>query len=96
MANDNLQRIRFTGHRTGMTTMSVKGHGAVSQGDVIEVSSEQAERWTTPLPMRDGKEGSDWTTASSGTSKKEAAEKPVAAEDPEETPSVEAEAPAEA
>jgi len=67
MSNDEAQHIMFTGERTGLEAIGVKGHGTVSIGDVIEVPAEQAARWTALLPMRDGKEGTDWVlTTKSG------------------------------
>lgn len=41
--------------------MPIPGVGVVSVGDVIEVSSEEAERWTKPGPTRDGKMASDFS-----------------------------------
>jgi len=60
MDQTTLQRVRFTGKRTGLETIAVKGIGRVSVGQTIEVSEEEAENWTAPVPMRDGKEGSDF------------------------------------
>lgn len=61
MTSEQRQRVRFTGKRTGLKSIAVKGVGVVHQGDVIEVSLEEAERWTEPVPMRDGEKGTDWT-----------------------------------
>lgn len=65
MAKEQRQRVRFTGKRTGLAAISIKGVGVVEKGDTIEVSEDEAEAWTTDLPMRDGKEGSDWTKVGS-------------------------------
>ena len=73
MASEQRQKVRFTGKRTGLEATRVPGHGIVKVGDVIEVSAEQAERWTADVPMRDDKEGSDW--AKSGGSYKQSTEK---------------------
>lgn len=58
--SDQRQRVRFTGKRTGREDMPVKGIGIVTVGDVVEVSLDEAERWTTELPMADGKEAADF------------------------------------
>jgi hypothetical protein len=60
MATEKRQRVRFTGKRTGLESIAIKGIGIIQQGDVIEVSLEEAERWTAELPMRDDKTGSDF------------------------------------
>lgn len=60
MATEKRQRVRFTGKRTGLESIAIKGIGRVHQGDVIEVSLDEAERWTEEVPMRDDKVGSDW------------------------------------
>lgn len=54
------QRVRFTGKRTGRADMPIPGIGIVQRGDVIEVSAEEAERWTADLPGPDGKDVSDF------------------------------------
>ena len=68
MATEKRQRVRFTGKRTGLEAIQIKGIGLVHVGDVIEVSEEEAERWTTLLPMRDGKEGADFVKSGGPTS----------------------------
>lgn len=55
-----LQRVRFTGKRTGLESIVVKGFGRVHTGQTFEVLVPVAEQYTAPLPMRDGKEGSDF------------------------------------
>lgn len=60
MPNQERQRVRFTGKRTGMEAIAIKGVGVVAVGDVIEISADEAEAWTTDLPMRNGETGSDW------------------------------------
>lgn len=62
MAREKRQRVRFTGKRTGLEAIVIKGVGVVSQNQQIEITVEQADRWTTPLPMADDKEGTDWIT----------------------------------
>jgi len=61
MASEERQKVRFTGKRTGLEATRVKGYGVITQGDTIEVSAEEAERFTTPQPMADGKEAADFT-----------------------------------
>lgn len=56
-----VQRVRFTGKRTGLESIAIKGYGRVSQGQTIEVTAEEAERYTAKLPMRNGEEGSDFS-----------------------------------
>jgi hypothetical protein len=58
--SEQRQKVRFTGKRTGRDSMPVKGVGVIEVGDVIEVSAEDAERWTTELPMRDGEMKADF------------------------------------
>lgn len=58
--SEQRQRVRFTGKRTGRDSMPIKGVGVVEKGDVIEVSLEEAERWTEELPTRDGETASDF------------------------------------
>lgn len=60
MATEKRQKVRFTGKRTGLESITIKGIGPVSAGQQIEVPLEQAERWTQPLPTGDGKEASDF------------------------------------
>lgn len=61
MASEERQKVRFTGKRTGMEAIRIKGFGLVQQGDIIEVSAETAERYTAPQPTGDGKEASDFS-----------------------------------
>jgi hypothetical protein len=49
-----VQRIRFTGGRTHLESVSIKGIGRIAVGQTIEVSLDEAERYTTMLPTRDG------------------------------------------
>lgn len=62
MASEQRQRVRFTGKRTGLESIAVKGIGRVAKGEQIEVSVEEADRFTAELPMRDDKVGSDFVT----------------------------------
>lgn len=80
MSNDEMRQIKFTGERTGLTGFAVRGHGVLAPGDVIEVPAEQAERWTTQLPMRDGESGSDWAYADG-----DATNQPDEVDEPDET-----------
>ena len=55
MADDTqviVQRVRFTGDRTGLAAIAVKGFGQVVVGQVIEVTEAEAERYTALLPTR--------------------------------------------
>jgi len=52
--------IKFTGERTGMTAIAVPKFGSLQRGDVIEVSPEQAESWTTKLPTATGELEADF------------------------------------
>lgn len=56
-----LQRVRFTGKRTGLASIVVDGYGRVSVGNVIEVTVDEAERYTAKRLMRDGKEAADFS-----------------------------------
>lgn len=60
MASEQRQRVRFTGKRTGLDSVAIKGIGRVYKGDQFEASVEDADRWTEELPMADGKLGSDF------------------------------------
>ena len=73
MASTERQKVRFTGKRTGLDAIRVRGYGIVSKGEIIEIDADQADEWTAELPMRDGKTGSDW--ANSGASYKQSEEK---------------------
>jgi hypothetical protein len=73
MSSDEYQKVRFTGKRTGLDAIRVKGYGLVHQGQSIEVSVDQAEAWTTPLTTGDGKEASDFVKVG-GTVKRTAEE----------------------
>lgn len=61
MTSEQRQKIRFTGKRTGLESIMVKGVGRVEAGQQIEVDADLAERWTTEMPMADGKMGSDFS-----------------------------------
>lgn len=61
MATEMRQKVRYTGKRTGLQAMSLGVYGVVSVGDTVEVTEDEAERWSTELPMADGKMGSDFT-----------------------------------
>jgi hypothetical protein len=67
MSSDEYQKVRFTGKRTGLDAIRVKGYQS------IEVSVDQAEAWTTPLTTGDGKEASDFVKVG-GTVKRTAEE----------------------
>lgn len=55
-----VQRVKFTGKRTGLDSIAVKGYGRVPVGATIEVTADEAERYTAKLPTSDG-EASDFT-----------------------------------
>lgn len=61
MASRERQKVKFTGKRTGLEAIAIKGIGRVEAGETIEIDSELAEQWTQKLPMRDDKTGSDWS-----------------------------------
>jgi hypothetical protein len=74
--SETRQRVRFTGKRTGREDMPIPGFGVVARGDVIEVSTEQAERWTTPLPGPDGKMLADFAKQGGPTKASDDADEP--------------------
>lgn len=66
MASKTRQLVRFTGERTGLESIRIKGVGQILVGQEFEVSREEADRLTTLLPMRGGKTGSDFKKVDKG------------------------------
>jgi hypothetical protein len=79
MPSEQRQKVKFTGKRTGLEAIRVKGYGLVEKGQTIETSVEEAERWTTPHPTRDGSSASDFSKV--GGSYKKSEEKVAATEE---------------
>lgn len=55
-----MQKVRFTGKRTGLDAYVIPNVGRVGLGDTVEVDEETADQWTRPLPTADGSEKSDF------------------------------------